>query len=55
MRNNYVSLYTRHRFAFSAEDLQTLSRLELEMAYDDGFVVYLNGQRIASLGVQRGE
>ncbi|HIG30722.1 MAG TPA: hypothetical protein EYQ50_24140 [Verrucomicrobiales bacterium] len=51
MRNNYVSLYTRHRFAFSAEDLQTLSRLELEMAYDDGFVVYLNGQRIASLGV----
>ena len=51
MRNNYVSLYTRHRFALSAEDLETLSRLELEMAYDDGFVVYLNGQRIASLGV----
>ncbi|MCH8922437.1 MAG: lamin tail domain-containing protein, partial [Planctomycetes bacterium] len=46
MFGNSSSLYVRA--AFEVADPQQLSTLTLRMQYDDGFVAYLNGQRIAS-------
>lgn len=40
-----IGFYTR--IAFDADDLGTVSQLTLQMKYDDGFIAYLNGQRIA--------
>src|SRR5690606_20746968 len=36
------------RIEFDVEDPSTLATLLLEMQYDDGFVAYLNGTRVAS-------
>ena len=36
------------RVPFDIEDPSTITSLNLDMAYDDGFVAYLNGTRIAS-------
>lgn len=45
MRNGYASVYLRNTFTVSAED--DLDGLLLSVAYDDGFVAYLNGTEIA--------
>ena len=39
---------TYQRFAFDIEDPTAVDRLLLRMRYDDGFVAYLNGHRVAS-------
>ena len=44
MRNNYMSLYLRHTFTIS--DPLEMENLMLHVEYDDGFVVYLNGNEI---------
>ena len=41
-----VGFYSRIRF--DTEDLGPISQLTLNMRYDDGFVAYLNGRRVAS-------
>lgn len=48
MRGNYASIYVRLRFRLAVGDLDRLQRLDLTVAYDDGFVVYLNGRRVAA-------
>lgn len=44
MRGNYLSVYLRRRFLL--EDPDQLQNPILEIAYDDGFVAYLNGDEI---------
>ncbi len=45
MRNNYLSVYLRRQFEVT--DPAEIENLILEIAYDDGFVAYLNGVEIA--------
>ena len=51
MRGNYASVYARLSFDLSAADLKRMERLTLTMVYDDGYVAYLNGQRIHAANV----
>ncbi|TKJ24534.1 MAG: hypothetical protein CEE41_05395, partial [Hadesarchaea archaeon B3_Hades] len=51
MRGGYVSVYARIPFQISQSEIEALSSLSLTMFYDDSFVVYLNGVRVAALGV----
>ncbi|MHC4582072.1 MAG: DUF1800 family protein, partial [Planctomycetota bacterium] len=44
MRGNYLSVYLRRRFML--DDPDRLENPILEIAYDDGFVAYLNGEEI---------
>ncbi len=44
MRNNYTSVYLRH--GFQIDDPAEATGLILEVAYDDGYVAYLNGREI---------
>lgn len=44
MRGNYRSIYMRRRF--TVDDPQQFDNLILEMAYDDGYVAYLNGHEV---------
>jgi hypothetical protein len=45
MQNNYISFYARKTFTIN--DPATPDRLELEVDYDDGVVLYLNGTEVA--------
>ena len=47
MRGNYWSIAARHVFDLAREELDALGDLYLEIAYDDGFVMHLNGVEIA--------
>ncbi len=49
MQNNYVSAY--FRFVFEIDDTYPLESMTMEAKYDDGFVAYLNGNRIAYRGL----
>lgn len=51
MRGAYSSVYVRIPFEVTAAQIQRVSDLSLSMQYDDGFVVYLNGTRVAAVGV----
>ena len=44
--NRYATTYFRHNFTVA--DASALSTLDLNVRYDDGVVVYLNGQRVAA-------
>jgi hypothetical protein len=48
MRNKYFSVYARRQFTI--EDPSQLTRLILTVDVDDGYIAYLNGVRVASLG-----
>jgi Protein of unknown function (DUF1800) len=45
MRGSYLSVYLRHTFTMN--DSSDFANLILEVAYDDGFVAYLNGTEVA--------
>ena len=45
MRNRYLSVYLRR--SFNVRDPSQIGNLILEVAYDDGFVAYLNGTEVA--------
>ncbi len=45
--NPNTSCYVRIKFDLSLEDLQKYSKLMLGVRYDDGFLAYLNGVRVA--------
>lgn len=51
MRDGYVSVYVRIPCQISKSEIEALSSLSLTMFYDDSFVVYLNGVRVAATGV----
>lgn len=44
MRGNYFSIYLRRRFIIN--DPAQIENMILEIAYDDGYVAYLNGEEI---------
>jgi len=48
MRTVIGSCYTRQKFI--AEDYNNISSVQLKIKYDDGFVAYINGQEVASMG-----
>jgi hypothetical protein len=50
MQGNYISVYARLRFTLNADQINGLSDLEAEVYYDDAFVLYLNGVRVADSG-----
>jgi len=50
MQGNYMSVYARLRFTVTAEQISSFSQLQAEVHYDDGFVLYLNGERVADSG-----
>ena len=45
MYDSYICFYTRTRF--QVQDPGAVVALELDAAYDDGFVAYINGQEVA--------
>lgn len=51
MRGNYLSLYVRLPFELSPSQIDRLASLSLVMNYDDSYVIYLNGTRVAASGV----
>lgn len=51
MRGSYLSVYARFPFQISNTELNNIEKLQLDLAYDDGYVVYLNGSRIASANI----
>jgi hypothetical protein len=46
MQGNYLTVYIRKEFAVSSVDANAV--VELVIDYDDGFVAYLNGDRVTS-------
>jgi len=50
MSGNYISIYARLRFTLSASQIVSLTQLQAEVRYDDGYVLYLNGTRVADSG-----
>jgi hypothetical protein len=48
MSGNYISVYARLRFTLTAEQISSFSQLQAEVHYDDDYVLYLNGERVAA-------
>jgi hypothetical protein len=48
MNGKYISAYARLRFTLTDEQVTSFSQLQAEVHYDDGFVLYLNGTRVAA-------
>jgi len=55
MSGNYISIYARLRFTLTAKQINSFSQLWAEVHYDDGFVLYLNGTRVADSGQISGD
>ncbi|MBI4586548.1 MAG: lamin tail domain-containing protein [Planctomycetes bacterium] len=52
MQNSYLSVFCRKGFTIA--DTSQIEQLVLNIAYDDGFVVYLNGTQVASRNMNNG-
>lgn len=50
MSGNYISIYVRLPFTVSAEQLNDFTQLRAVVHYDDDYVLYLNGTRVADSG-----
>ena len=48
MNGRYMSIYARLPFNLSQQQIDSFSQLRAEIHYDDGFVLYLNGTRVAA-------
>jgi hypothetical protein len=54
MRDNYVSVFCRKEF--EVEDIASIESIVLKVAYDDGFIAYLNGDEVGRENMgQRGD
>ncbi|MBE3123602.1 MAG: lamin tail domain-containing protein, partial [Planctomycetes bacterium] len=51
MRNNYMSVYLRK--TFTVADLALIGSLRMEVLYDDGFNVWINGTRVTWSNVSK--
>ncbi|HNS22121.1 MAG TPA: lamin tail domain-containing protein [Sedimentisphaerales bacterium] len=54
MSGNYISIYARLPFTLTASQLASFTQLLAEVHYDDGYVLYLNGTRVADSGTMSG-
>ncbi len=52
MRNNYLAVYARKTFVI--DDTSTITGMNLNIKYDDGFVAYLNGEEVSRSSVPSG-
>lgn len=50
MNGGYISVYARLPFTLTAEQIDSFAQLQAEVYYDDDFVLYLNGVRVADSG-----
>jgi len=50
MNGSYISLYARLRFTLTTEQIASFSQLLADVYYDDDYVLYLNGTRVADSG-----
>ncbi|OHB64893.1 MAG: hypothetical protein A2168_06585 [Planctomycetes bacterium RBG_13_50_24] len=48
MNGQYMSIYARLPFTLTQEEIDSFSQLRADVHYDDGFVLYLNGVRVAA-------
>jgi hypothetical protein len=48
MPGSYMSIYARLPFTLTYDDIASFSQLHAEIHYDDGYVLYLNGARVAA-------
>ena len=48
MNGRYMSIYARLPFTLTQSQIDLFSQLRAEVHYDDGFVLYLNGTRVAA-------
>jgi hypothetical protein len=48
MSGRYMSIYMRLPFTLTQQQIDSFSQLRAEVHYDDGFVLYLNGVRVAA-------
>jgi len=55
MNGNYLSVYARLPFTLTAEQIASFTQLQAEIHYDDDFVLYLNGTRVADSGQIAGD
>lgn len=55
MRYNYVSVYARLPFVLTAGQIDSFAQLQAEVHYDDEFILYLNGVRVADSGRMPGD
>ncbi|MBN2269584.1 MAG: lamin tail domain-containing protein, partial [Sedimentisphaerales bacterium] len=46
MRTRYISVYARLPFTVTPVQLASFTQLQVEIHYDDSYVLYLNGQRV---------
>jgi len=52
MHSNYTTVYIRR--TFEIEQADTIAEIGLMIAYDDGFIAYLNGKEVVRTGVGSG-
>jgi hypothetical protein len=50
MSGSYISVYARLSFTLTSEQIASFTQLRAEVHYDDGYVLYLNGNRVADSG-----
>ncbi len=48
MSGNYMSIYARLSFTLTYDQIASFTQLQAEVHYDDGYVLYLNGTRVAA-------
>ncbi|MBN2317013.1 MAG: lamin tail domain-containing protein, partial [Sedimentisphaerales bacterium] len=48
MSGNYISIYARFPFTLSYSRIASFSQLHAEVHYDDDYILYLNGTRVAA-------
>ena len=48
MNGRYMSIYARLPFTVTQQQIDSFTQLRAEVHYDDGFVLYLNGARVAA-------
>jgi parallel beta-helix repeat protein len=53
MQGSYFSVYIRKEFTLSSPD--QIGSLQLEVDYDDGFIAYLNGEKVAWGNMPQGD
>jgi len=51
MPGGYISIYVRLSFTLTQEQIDSFSQLNVEVHRDDGYVLYLNGRRVAGENV----
>src|SRR5437868_882873 len=46
MQNNYTSIFLRQSFSLTANDIAAIPQLMLNVDFDDGFIVWINGVEV---------